>query len=384
MRKTINQELMRNTNKKLIFTCIKDNLIISKRIIAEKLGLSTTTVATVINELEIDNKIQSCGSAKSTGGRKSILYEVNSTAGYAMGIDLQVDRIVFVLLDFAGNLVSTKEIPLTNKSEWAVASVLNKVIPEFVRENNISVDKILGVGLGVPGIVNSQSGIINFAPNLEWENVNLRPLLKCQTPIIVENEANAAALGEKGFGVGRNTSDMIYVSVGMGVGCGIIIENKLFSGTSFNAGEFGHMTVEPDGPVCKCGKKGCWETFASNNAALNLYKKKSGLGLEEFEDFVQRVMAEEEIALEVADQIIKYLGIGIGNIVNGLNPQMVVIGGKLTEAKDIIYDKVLQQIKYFTLSKSLTELEVRFSALNSKASAMGVAGMVLDQAVESL
>jgi predicted NBD/HSP70 family sugar kinase len=177
---------------------------------------------------------------------------------------------------------------------------------------------------------------------------------------------------------------MIYVSVGMGVGCGIIIENKLFSGTSFNAGEFGHMTVEPDGPVCKCGKKGCWETFASNNAALNLYKKKSGLGLEEFEDFVQRVMAEEEIALEVADQIIKYLGIGIGNIVNGLNPQMVVIGGKLTEAKDIIYDKVLQQIKYFTLSKSLTELEVRFSALNSKASAMGVAGMVLDQAVESL
>ena len=375
---------MRNTNKKLIFTCIKDNLIISKRIIAEKLGLSTTTVATVINELETDSKIQSCGSAKSTGGRKSILYEVNPTAGYAMGIDLQVDRIVFVLLDFAGNLVSTKEIPLTNKSEWAVASVLNKVIPEFARENNISVARILGVGLGVPGIVNSQSGVINFAPNLEWENVNLRPLLKCQAPIIVENEANAAALGEKGFGVGRNTSDMIYVSVGMGVGCGIIIENRLFSGTSFNAGEFGHMTVEPDGPACKCGKRGCWETFASNNAALNLYKEKSGLGLEEFEDFVQRVIAGEKIALEVADHIVKYLGIGIGNIVNGLNPQMVVIGGKLTEAKDMIYDKVLQQIKYFTLSKSLTELEIQFSALNSKASAMGVAGMVLDQAVESL
>lgn len=375
---------MRNTNKKLIFTCIKDNLIISKRIIAEKLGLSTTTVATVINELETDSKIQSCGSAKSTGGRKSILYEVNPTAGYAMGIDLQVDRIVFVLLDFAGNLVSTKEIPLTNKSEWAVASVLNKVIPEFARENNISVARILGVGLGVPGIVNSQSGVINFAPNLEWENVNLRPLLKCQAPIIVENEANAAALGEKGFGVGRNTSDMIYVSVGMGVGCGIIIENRLFSGTSFNAGEFGHMTVEPDGPACKCGKRGCWETFASNNAALNLYKEKSGLGLEEFEDFVQRVIAGEKVALEVADHIVKYLGIGIGNIVNGLNPQMVVIGGKLTEAKDMIYDKVLQQIKYFTLSKSLTELEIQFSALNSKASAMGVAGMVLDQAVESL
>ena len=384
VRKTINQELMRNTNKKLIFKCIKDNLNLSKRIIAEKLGLSTTTVATVINELESDGKIKTCGTAKSTGGRKSLLYEVNPAAGYATGIDIQVDRIIFVLLDFAGNLVSTKEIPLTDKSEWVVATVLNDVIPEFAQENKISMDEILGIGLGVPGIVNERSGVIDFAPNLEWENVNLRSLLKCQAPIVVENEANAAALGEKGFGVGRNVSDMIYVSVGMGVGCGIIIENRLFSGTSFNAGEFGHMTVEYDGPACKCGKRGCWEVFASNKAALNRYKEKSGLALKDFDEFVQRLIAGEAVALAVADEIVKYLGIGIGNIVNGLNPQMVVLGGKLTEAKDVVYDKILQQIKCFTLSKSLTELEIQFSALNSKASAMGVAGIVLDQAVEGL
>lgn len=384
MRKIINQELMRNINKELVFRCIKDNLIISKKIIAEKLGLSTTTVATIINELLAGNKIQSCGSAKSTGGRKSILYEVNPTAGYAIGIDLQVDQIVYVLLDFAGNVVSTKETDLTDKSEWAVASVLNKKIPEFVVENGISMDKILGIGLGVPGTVHGQSEIIDFAPNLEWENVNLRSLLKCQTPIIVENEANAAALGEKGFGVGRNVADMVYVSVGMGVGCGIIIDHKLFSGTSFNAGEFGHMTVEPDGLPCKCGKRGCWEVYASNSAALNLYATKRGLCFDKFEDFIQRLMAGEKIASEVADYITKYLGVGIGNIVNGLNPQMVVIGGKITEAGDMIYDKILQQIKYYTLRRSMTELEVQFSALNSKASAMGVAGMVLDKAIEML
>ncbi|HHU50558.1 MAG TPA: ROK family protein [Firmicutes bacterium] len=384
MRKTINQELMRNINKELVFRCIKDNLIISKKIIAEKLGLSTTTVATIINELLAGNKIQSCGSAKSTGGRKSILYEVNPTSGYAVGIDLQVDQIVYVLLDFAGNVVSTKKTDLTDKSEWAVAAVLNKEIPEFVVENGISMEKILGIGLGVPGTVHGQSEIIEFAPNLEWENVNLRSLLKCKTPIIVENEANAAALGEKGFGVGRNVANMVYVSVGMGVGCGIIIDHKLFSGTSFNAGEFGHMTVEPDGLPCKCGKRGCWEVYASNNAALNLYAAKSGEYFDKFEDFIQRLMVGEKIASEVADHIAKYLGVGIGNIVNGLNPQLVVIGGKITETGDMIYDKILQQIKYHTLRRSMTELEIQFSALNSKASAMGAAGRVLDEAIKML
>ncbi|HEY8344030.1 MAG TPA: ROK family protein [Bacillota bacterium] len=384
MRETINQELMRNINKELVFRCIKDNLIISKKIIAEKLGLSTTTVATIINELLAGNKIQSCGSAKSTGGRKSILYEVNPTAGYAVGIDLQVDQIVYVLLDFAGNVVSTKETDVTDKSEWAVASVLNKEIPEFVAENGISMEKILGIGFGVPGTVHGQSEIIDFAPNLEWENVNLRSLLKGQTPIIVENEANAAALGEKRFGIGRNVENMVYVSIGMGVGCGIIIDHKLFSGTSFNAGEFGHMTVEPDGLPCKCGKRGCWEVYASNNAALNLYAVKSGVYFDKFEDFIQRLIAGERTASEVADHITKYLGVGIGNIVNGLNPQLVVIGGKITEAGDMIYDKILQQIKYYTLRRSMTELEIQFSALNSKASAMGAAGMVLDKAIKML
>jgi len=384
MRKIINQELMKNTNKKQVFKCIKENYGVSKRNIADKLGLSTTTVATCINELLTDHKIRSCGSAKSTGGRKSVLYELEPDAGYAIGIDLQVDRLVFVLLNYAGTLISTKEIALNSKNEWTVASILNHSIQEFIEEHRIPTNKILGIGLGIPGIVNGQSGLINFAPNFGWRNVNLQSLIKINSAIVIENEANAAALGEKTFGAGRNVSNMVYVSVGMGVGCGIIIENRLFSGRSFNAGEFGHMTVEQEGKLCKCGKRGCWEVYASNNAALDLYGERSGAEIERFEEFVERVLVKEKIAIEVMNCVVKYLGIGIGNIVNGLNPEMIVIGGKIADARDQLYDPLLKQVKDSSLEESFLELQLRFSSLNNKAPAMGVAAIVLEKALDEL
>jgi Transcriptional regulator/sugar kinase len=378
MKKAINQELMRANNKKSILELILKKAPISKIEIANTLGLSSTTVANFINELSSENKITNCGVAKSTGGRKSALYQVNPEAFYIIGIDLQVDRVVCVLTNSVGTVLGTKESLFSNKDEWHVINLLNKAIEEIIYENNIPDEKIGGVGIGVPGIVQNASGIIELAPNLGWQNVNLRQLLNIDTLILIENEANAAAIGEQAFGVAAHIPNLIFISVGMGIGCGLIFNGKLFTGQSYHAGEFGHMTVEPAGLTCRCGNQGCWEVYASNDATLKLYNQISDHKIYNFAEFLELVEQDDSYALDALESSIKYLGIGIANLVNGLNPQMVIIGGELTKLKGIIYHKLLKQIKDRSLDKTFGGFSLEFSQLKNQATALGMASLVLD------
>jgi predicted NBD/HSP70 family sugar kinase len=161
-----------------------------------------------------------------------------------------------VLTNSLGVVIATKDTPFQNRDEWYVINFLNQNINQFINENNVPFEKIGGIGIGVPGIVQNISGLIDFAPNLGWQNVHLQQLLNINKPILIENEANAAAIGEKTFGVAGKVSNLLYISVGMGIGCGLILNGKLFTGNSYYAGEFGHMTVEPAGLTCRCGNQG--------------------------------------------------------------------------------------------------------------------------------
>jgi predicted NBD/HSP70 family sugar kinase len=383
MKKIINQELMRITNKKQILEFIYKNIVpISKKDLADKLGLSTTSVTTFINELLVEDKIISCGTAKSTGGRKSNLYKLNPEAFYSLGIELQVDRIIMVLLNFCGELIETREVAFSNKNEWHVLVILNHLIDQIIADYHIPLNKLKGIGIGVPGIVNPNTGILEFAPNLGWKHVNLGVLLNVKAPVIIENEANAAALGEKAFGVARDVSNLLYISIGIGIGCGMLLNGKLFSGNSGHAGEFGHMTIDSNGLPCQCGNRGCWETYASNNAALKLYAQKTGRELLTFDDFQILLTGNDSCAIQVLDTIINYLGMGIASIVNGINPEMIVIGGKIIET-DGFYNKLLQQIKTRCLALSFNNLIMKLSGLNNKASALGAASMVMDKLIET-
>lgn len=377
MKKGINQELMRATNKNQILLAIRKNAPVTVKDLADRLGLSITSVTTFINELSAAAKIESCGAAKSTGGRKSALYRLNPDAQYFLGMDLQVDRIVLVMLDFSGNLVQSAEIALPNKDEWRVASQINELMARFVAELQIPPLKLGGVGIGVPGIVNQKTGLIEFAPNLGWKNVDLGLLLDLKVPFRIENEANAAAWGEKNFGAAREAANMIFISVGIGIGCGLIIENRLFAGPAFQAGEFGHMTLFPDGIPCQCGNNGCWEVYASNEAALQRYTRITGQKLGHYEDLLRLYHQADPAAVTVLTETIQCLGLGIANIVNGLNPEMVVIGGKIIEA-EMLFPPLLKEIKAHSLDKTFSGLSIRFSGLQNKAAAWGVAGMMMD------
>lgn len=376
---------MRNNNKTQILKCIQKKNMVSKREISEELGLSATTVSTFIRELEKEKKIRSSGIAESTGGRRSVLYDLNPNFCYTLGIDLEVDRMIGVVLDFKGKIKGTKEMFFSNKDEWKVIPLLKTFIYDLLDENSLSLKKLGGLGIGVPGVVNSDTGVIEFAPNLGWKNVDLPALLSIDKPVYIENEANAGALGEVVFGVAKNVSHLIFISVGMGIGCGLIINNKLYSGSLYHAGEFGHMIIKPEGLPCQCGNKGCWEVYASNNAAIRMYQERSNKKITSFKELIADYKKDHgSKKLEVLQSITKYLGIGIANIINGLNPEMVVIEGEITELKDVIFNGLLKEIKERSLEKSFSGVRIEFSQLGNKATALGMGSIVIEKIITSL
>lgn len=381
MKKAINHGLMRSSNKRQILDFMQKQPKVSKKQLAEALGLSLTSVSTFISELLREGKIISNGRADSTGGRRSILYQVNPDAHYFIGVDLQVDRLIGVMLNFRGDLVGEEEVPFEDQDVGKLIPIMNGFLTEFRLKWGVPEEKIGGIGIGVPGVVNGASGLVEFAPNLGWREVDLSSQISFDKLVIIENEANAAAVGEERFGVAQNVSDIIYVSVGRGIGCGIIIENRLYPGFSYQAGEFGHMTVEIDGRLCRCGNKGCWEAYSSDQAALNFFFEKTGRKVKRIEEFLTEVCSKNPSALEVLGLVVKYLGVGISSIINGLNPQMVVIGGKIAEVKSLIAEELEKAIRGRVLKKDSSGLELKFSILNNRASAMGVAGMAIDRII---
>ena len=375
---------MRNNNKAQILRCVKAKQVVSKRELTEELGLSTTTVSTFIRELEEENLIQNSGVARSTGGRRSLLYQLNPDYCYTLGLDLKVDRVVGVLLDFKGDIKAEKEVTFLERDEWKVIPLLKTFIHNLLAEYEIAWSKLGGIGIGIPGVLNNEAESIDFAPNLGWKNVDLPAMLALDKPIYLENEANAGALGEVVFGLGKNVGHLAYISVGMGIGCGLIIDHKLFSGHLRNAGEFGHMTVEPEGFPCRCGNRGCWEVYASNSATLRMYAEATNNEQITFPEFLRKCQENDYHATEVLRTVTKYLGLGIASVINALNPEMVVIGGEITNVKSLIFNSLLKEIKERTLEKSFSGVRLDFSQLGNRAAALGMGTIVLEKIINAL
>ncbi|WP_252314283.1 ROK family protein [Sinobaca sp. H24] len=193
----------------------------------------------------------------------------NQNAGYTIGIDLGVNYAFGILTDLKGNVIEQDEVVITDTDEEIVFAQLKDLTQRLIDKTPACRYGIVGIGIGVPGMINND-GLILFAPNLDWHNVHLKQYMEkyFNVPITIENEAKAGAHGEKIYGAGRSSSNLIYVSLGIGIGSGIIIEDKLYKGTSGISGEIGHFSIESNGRKCRCGNKGCWELYSSELALL--------------------------------------------------------------------------------------------------------------------
>lgn len=259
----------------------------------------------------------------------------------SLGIDIGGTKISIVVGNEKGIIETHKILPtLTGTKTAEGVRVLVKTLADIKKHSK---GRIEGIGVGIPGPVDSRRGIVPKSPNLPgWENLPLARILKkeLKLPVLMGNDANAAALGEKLFGQGSGKKDFIYVTVSTGIGGGIIINGKLLEGVSFVAGEIGHMTIVPDGTRCKCGKKGCLEAYASGTAIARMAEEIFNLPSEAAEK--KRVFGKEPVSARLLGPAARkgnktakgiysmagfYLGIGLANLLNTLNPEMIILGG---------------------------------------------------------
>jgi len=281
--------------------------------------------------------------------------------GYAVGVDLGGHFIKVGLVDEEGRVVSRVEAP-TSAERGREASIgrLVETVREFLAGCRGVPD---GVGVGSPGLVDVEEGVVRFSPNFPgWLDVPLRSILQEATglPVALENDANAAALAEKEFGAGRDLSNFVFVTLGTGVGGAIVLDGKLFRGPSGTAGEIGHMTVDPDGPKCNCGNNGCLEMFVGIERIVERAREKlrTWKGRTVLVDVVggdldgltpkhlsEAAKLGDELALKVWEEVGTYLGIAFASIANLLNPEAFVLGGGVSRAGEVLLGPIRETIR---------------------------------------
>lgn len=394
--RTGDQALIREINLSIILNALRDHPPLSRAALAVATGLNKTTVSSLVQQLIDAGFVTETGVGKNTTGRPGILLQLNPHAGGIIGAEMGVDFISVVLTDFAARVIWRHQERTDRREEQA--TIMRRAIANIeaaVAQARLHSLPILGMGLGVPGLVDVGSGKLLYAPNLHWEDVPLRQILEARFhfPVYVDNEASIAAFGETYFGVARGSRNVLYVSAGVGIGGGLVLDGHIYPGGSGFAGEVGHMTLEPGGLPCACGNRGCWETLASQSAVFRRVHESIAAGkssvLTRFKYgkreqlTIPVVVSAAENGDAVARQALfdtgKYLGIGLANLMNALNPEMVVFGGSLSLAKEFLMPVIQQTINERALRWSWRTAQIVVAAHGSDACVMGAVAMVYDQ-----
>jgi len=394
------QESVRKVNTSLVLNAIRLHAPASRAEIAAITKLNRSTISNIVNVLIEDGLVLELDAMESKVGRPGIALTLKPDGGAVIGVEIGVGFISVILTDFVAKVLWREwtEISLT-ESQIEIISEAEKLIDQaisFAEEKKL---RLLGIGLGVPGLVNVQRGELLFAPNLGWRNVPLRLMWnqRFHIPVYVENEANLGALGEYYFGVGREVDNFIYLSSGVGLGGGVIINGNLFKGGRGYAGEFGHIQRDAQGEMCGCGRRGCWETQVGPRAVLQRVKRSleahpeytleyinGDLNELTFNQVVDCALQGNQICRSALEDVGKNLGTGIADLANIFNPEMVVIGGAFSYGREIILPVLEETISTDTLPAVKQELHVIFSEHGTDACVLGAIAIVLDDILREM
>ncbi|WP_434642411.1 ROK family transcriptional regulator [Thermoanaerobacterium thermosaccharolyticum] len=391
---TGDQLLIKQINKSIVLNTIRKKGIISRADLANITGLNKSTISSLVDELIKEGFVEEEGPGESKGGRKPIMLMINSLAGCVIGVDLDVNYILVILTDILANILWQKRINLKiGESKEDIISKMLELIDEAIKNSPNTVKGILGIGIGVPGITDYKRGVVLKAPNLNWENVELKKMVeeRFNLKVYIDNEANTGAIGEKWFGGGRNAKNFVYVSAGIGIGTGIIINNELYRGSSGLAGEMGHMTIDINDHMCSCGNRGCWENYASEKSLFLFIKERLEAGQEDdflsgenidsldINDIAGYAELGSQLAIDAINEISKNLSVGIVNIVNTFNPDLVLIGNTLSGIGDMLIDAVKQYVKEKCLVSRYNDVAIEISKLGMLERAIGAATLVISE-----
>jgi glucokinase-like ROK family protein len=346
----------------------------------------------MVDELLSEKFVREVGRNPSIGGRPGMLLELNPDAGWIIGCDIGVGYLSVVLANLRARVTWRRQATFTvEDSLGTVLDRLTTLVRQAKHQAQRARHRLFGVGVAVPGLVDISAGRLVFEPNMGWRDVPIQTQLAGRSglPVLVDNDGNAAALAEYYFGVAQGVDDFVYVVANIGLGAGLVIDGHIHHGVSGYAGEAGHTTIDPEGPLCRCGNRGCWERLASQRALVERVARARGLpppgegiaGDEgqtiTLDEILEAAQRGDSAAVEALRETGRYLGIGIANLVNLLNPSLVAFGGRLSLAHEHLLPVARDVVKRRAMSDLQHATRLVVSSFRQDACVMGGVALVL-------
>ena len=376
---------LREFNRLRIVDFLRTNGTASRAELARRTGLSRSTVSTLVADLQrralvVERAGQFAGEGQP--GRPAALLELDPKAAAAVGVDFDHDKIRVAVSDLSRSVLAeeTAAHDVDHDAQGALA-IAAELVEQVLEQAGVDRDRLLGVGVALAGPIDHDKGALHPSDVLPgWANVDAAGELehRLETPAYVDNDANLGALAEVTLGAGRNARFAAYVSISSGIGAGIVVDGRPYHGHRGTAGEIGHVVVDPQGPICRCGNRGCLETLASGPALLKLVQdsRDGELSVREMIELARDGDAGCRRAIADAGQVV---GRVVAGLVNLFSPEMVVVGGDLGEAGDLLLDPLREAVRNNALPAAAEDLKVVAGELGERANLLGALALVLMQ-----
>ncbi|MFB7212166.1 ROK family protein [Streptomyces sp. NPDC056255] len=352
--------------------------------IARSTGLSAATVSNIVRELKDGGTVEV--TPTSAGGRRARSVSLSGDAGIVIGVDFGHTHLRVAVGNLAHQVLAEEAEPLDVDASSAEGfGRAEQLVRRLIETTGIGPDKVIGVGLGVPGPIDVESGTLGSTSILPgWTGINPSRELEGRlgVPVYVDNDANLGALGELVWGSGRGVKDLAYIKVASGVGAGLVIDGRIYRGPGGTAGEIGHITLDESGPVCRCGNRGCLETFTAARYVLPLLQPSHGSDLT-MERVVQLAREGDPGCRRVIGDVGRHIGSGVANLCNLLNPSRVVLGGSLAEAGELVLAPIRDSVSRYAIPSAARQLSVLPGALGGRAEVLGALALVLSEMGDS-
>lgn len=369
---------------------------ISRTDLAEQMGLTRAAVTLIVNDLIENGVVLEAESRAIPNGRPPVVLEINPKRGMVAAVDMGATHASVAVADFSANIIGEVSFPFDIKQGPTVClAQTRQILQQLLDQHGISMSQIMAIGVGVPGPVVKDAGMVMAPPIMPgWDRYPIRDTLEKEwgCPVSLNNDAELGALGEWAYGAGRGEKNLAFIKVGSGIGAGLIINQQIYGGTTGSAGEIGHITIDENGPLCTCGNHGCMEAFAGGNAiALQAKKlvesgKRTLLSSLPLEAITAQAVAEAARRGDLPSQEIimrsgTFIGIAIAGLVNLFNPSAVIIGGGVAQAGDLLTTPIRQAVRERSLRASEQSVHITAAMLGKRSTMIGATVQAINIAI---
>ena len=380
-----NRDLIRSINRSILLNGIKTQGEISRAALAHMTGLSPATVTGITGKLIQEGLVFEKATGDSTGGRPPIMLALNPRGGFVIGIKLMEGHAIGALTDLNATILAKDTIALADKRVETSVEMLSVLVNRLVHGSGIRKKQLLGVGVGLAGVVDFTHGIVRQNPFFGWRNIELGDLLgtRLQVPVFIDNDVNTLTLSERWLNQGQPEDNFILITIGRGIGMGIVINGQVYRGKAGGAGELGHTLVDPNGPLCDCGRRGCLESMVSDRALVAQMSQATGKEITDLDEVIHLAAAEQADAKSVLAHAGTLLGMQMANLVNLFDPKLIIISGEGTRMGEVFFSAVRTAFHDYVMTGLAEDTEIRVKTWGDDIWALGAASLVIAELFKS-